>query len=945
VECSEFKRHATVTSVCGLAKRGPQTEPAGAWRKVFVKTSLHGLKLSLCVILAWLPLSLRPAQAQVTTGSIVGAVQDPADAAVEGAKVVLSSPLLPGGSRFTASNSRGEYRFTGLHPGTYALRVESDGFRVYEETDLRVLTAGTTERNVTLQVGAVTETITVTGEAPVIDVHLTSIQNSISVERLEVTATERYGVQSYLTLLPGVTASDYGRVWQTTVMGSNTNETTLLSDGVSINNASSGGFFLTGEFDSAEEISATLLGASTEYQAAGGGVVQLISKSGTNQFHGDLSGYWSPDFLTTKPTKRPCDNCADGKDTGFKWYKYRDFSGHIGGPIVHDKAWFFGGMIYRGRFGRSPGQPDPPDDQRFLDWILDTNWKASWQINDQLQFQQTYYAEIWSTVNPPMTNPTRPIETLWRSYGNAKMDGNYGSQIVWTPTPKTVLTGRYNISLAGNDQIGFYEDLDTPIHRDLNTGVWSGNYVARQTRPRRDEGSVKVNTYKTFGSVSNNLSFGVQISRNKNVRVDIQPGGVVYQDLDGQPEQAQFVDPDVYGAVSRAQGFWAENEMTVGPFTFKYGARFDRMVGSSQDVPQFDNKFNEIGTTKGLGDLVTWNTFSPRGGVAVRLTKDNKTTLRLVAGRYYLPLFLSEFASLSPGRAVTRTMRYDPATGGYTILASVSDPRSQTQIDRDMKPPFTDQFAIDFEREVARGFSVGVNLVYKRSGNLLGYDVLNGVYGEQDVTLADGRVVTVYPLLSNSADRVFLRTNGDGLYSNYRAFILNVTKRFSDRWQLTAGYTRQRAKGVEVTGQDPNDYINADGGLGTRDRPHMFTMIGSYEVPRIGVQVSANMALVSGAAVSSTAQVRLPQGNRSIRLEPAGSKYRSAAEYTGFMRISKFLFRKDSRRLEVAAEFKNLFQEQDSSNIQSTVFNSANFLKTNELPEPLQVRLFARWSF
>jgi len=100
-----------------------------------------------------------------------------------GVQTTLTSPQLPGGPRNTLTNERGEYRFTGLQPGIYALRVESGGFSTYEETDLRVLTGGTTERIVTLQISTTVTTITVSGEAPVIDLHLAGIQNSIRISK------------------------------------------------------------------------------------------------------------------------------------------------------------------------------------------------------------------------------------------------------------------------------------------------------------------------------------------------------------------------------------------------------------------------------------------------------------------------------------------------------------------------------------------------------------------------------------------------------------------------------------------------------------------------------------------------------------------------------------------------------------------------------------------
>ncbi len=888
-------------------------------------------------------------QAQVTTGNIIGSVRDESGAVLPGVTATVTSPALPGGPQSTVTNERGEYRFTGLQPGTYVLNVELPGFSRYEETDLRVLAASTTERIVALRIATVAETITVSGQAPVVDLRRAGIQNSIPAEQLETAASERYGVQSYMAMLPGVTTDAYNRVFNVTVMGSNPNETTILADGVSINNVASGGSWLLADFDGAEEVSATTLGASAEYQAAGGGVLQTISKTGTNQFRGDVSGYWSPGSLTSRPATLPCAVCGPGVETGFKWYKYRDMGAHIGGPIKSDSLWFFGGVIYRARSGSQPGQPEPPDNEKSLDSILDTNWKVNWKINEKLQFQQSFYAEVWSTVNPTFASPTRPLATLQRSRGNVALDGNYGSQLTWTPTGTTVLTGRYNLTQGGSNRIGFYEDLTTPQRRDQVTGVQTGNTTATRFRPRRDEVSMKLNTFISGARASHNIFYGVQISRSRNYRVDIQPGGAIFSDLGGQPDQAQFVGTDVRGAVSRALGVWAENEMTIGRFTFKYGGRYDRMVASSQEIPKFDGQFNEIGTLLGLGKLVTWNTFSPRGGLSVKLTSDGKTVLRAVTGRYYLPLFLGEFEVLHPGRALTTTMRYNPATAGYTTLVSVTDPRTQIRIDPEMHPPYTDQFAVGADREIANNFAVGVNVIYKRGANQLGWRDIGGTYGEQQVTLANGQTLTVFPLLNRPADRIFLRTNGPGNGTAYKAVILTASKRLANRWQLTAGYTRQRAEGLELSagtaGQDPNDFINARGGLASRDRPHMFSLMGSYEIPGIGVQVSGNLTAVSGSSIASTAPVRLPQGTRSVNLEAPGSKYRTEREDFMHMRLTKILFREGPRRLELAAEIKNALQEQGSPNIQSTVFNAPNFLLTNLRPEPRQLRLFARWFF
>ena len=122
-------------------------------------------------------------------------------------------------------------------------------------------------------------------------------------------------------------------------MGSNSNETTILTDGVSINNVRSGGSWVLSDFDGAQEVSATTLGASSEYQAAGGGVPQRRRQGRRpNQFRGDVAGFFSPDKFTSRPVVQPCARCAPGEadstingvpQIGFHWYDYpRQFRPH-----------------------------------------------------------------------------------------------------------------------------------------------------------------------------------------------------------------------------------------------------------------------------------------------------------------------------------------------------------------------------------------------------------------------------------------------------------------------------------------------------------------------------------------------------------------------------------------------------------------------------------------
>jgi hypothetical protein len=133
---------------------------------------------------AWL-LFAAAAEAQLSTGTIIGTVRDESNAVLPGVTVTLTSPVLPGGPSVIVTNEQGEYRFTRLPPGTYSITVALPGFGTYNETDLRVSVAGTTERNVTMKLGAVAETITVSGQAPVVDTRKSGITNNIGAEQLE----------------------------------------------------------------------------------------------------------------------------------------------------------------------------------------------------------------------------------------------------------------------------------------------------------------------------------------------------------------------------------------------------------------------------------------------------------------------------------------------------------------------------------------------------------------------------------------------------------------------------------------------------------------------------------------------------------------------------------------------------------------------------------------
>jgi hypothetical protein len=214
---------------------------------------------------------------------------------------------------------------------------------------------------------------------------------------------------SFMTDLPGVTVGNMDSAYSVNVMGSTGAETPLMVDGVVTNHPASGGGWTHFDLDAIGEASATTLGASPEFQGAAGGVLNVITKAGTNQLRGDAAGFFAPQSLSSQPIKLAC-NCPDGQ-TGFTWYKNRDVSAHLGGPIRRNRAWFYGGITFTGQSASTPGQaPLQPQDQ-YLVWFADPSTKVAVKLCDRVNLQQTYRTSRRGPSTPRAGRRCKPTES------------------------------------------------------------------------------------------------------------------------------------------------------------------------------------------------------------------------------------------------------------------------------------------------------------------------------------------------------------------------------------------------------------------------------------------------------------------------------------------------------------------------------------------------------
>ena len=294
-------------------------------------------------------LAAAPAMAQ-TTGNIEGAVTDQSGGALPGVTVELSSPNLQGTRSATTGND-GRYRFISLPPGQYKVTANLSGFGAVEKTAQVTLDATATV-NMQLQL-ATKEAVTVTGEAPLVDVTSTTTGSNYSAKIIDKLPVGR-NYASIVLSQPGVqtdSGETQGRSLALSIYGSTSAENLFLIDGVNTTNVIKGfqGKNINAEF--IQEVEVKTGGYQAEYGRNTGGVVNVITKSGGNEFHGDLFGYYNPSsfaadqkFVTTPPGSQSGDadtNLVGGgsiiKDTDRK-----EAGVDLGGFIMKDHIWFYG---------------------------------------------------------------------------------------------------------------------------------------------------------------------------------------------------------------------------------------------------------------------------------------------------------------------------------------------------------------------------------------------------------------------------------------------------------------------------------------------------------------------------------------------------------------------------------------------------------------------------
>ena len=285
------------------------------------------------------------ATAQETTGgSLAGQVADAQGGAVPGATVTVKSPQ---GVKTFVSDAGGRFFAPYLTPGNYAVAVSLTGFSTVEQKNIQVRLGTRTELNFSLKVSDVQETVEVMGDAPVVDTTSTTVGGILDGDMLKRLPVGRNFTDT-LYLIPGVSDSSYAGKANPSIGGASGLENNYIIDGVNVSNTGFGamgsfsrqylslGTGVTSEF--IKETQVKTGGFEAEYGQATGGVVNVVTQSGTNAFHGAVLGYWRADWAESDWKQLETPNGTVNTQATDN----ADFGVSLGGPLVKDKLFFFG---------------------------------------------------------------------------------------------------------------------------------------------------------------------------------------------------------------------------------------------------------------------------------------------------------------------------------------------------------------------------------------------------------------------------------------------------------------------------------------------------------------------------------------------------------------------------------------------------------------------------
>jgi len=863
------------------------------------------------------------------TGAVRGVVTDDQNAPLPGVNVTLSGGNLMGARTFV-TDADGVFRFPALPPGEYQVKAEIQGFGVVVRPNIRVTTTSTLTVDIQLKPATVAEEVTVIAQSPTVDIKSTETASvTLSNELLRNIPYSQF-TADIVNMAPGVTGDvAYGASDGT---GINYNV-----DGVGVADPSGGTAWVFLDHNIIEEAKVMGVGLPAEYGNFTGVIFNLVTKSGGNEFSGHVE--FNRQLSGTKfwQAQNNAAYLADFPEISSPSYNLFDINAHLGGPIIKDKLWFYGGGQYYRDKTKPAGFPEYIDYKQPRGFLKLTAQLSS-TLNIGAYIERDDYRGInrdgGANVSPEATvNQTGPewIPNLSltkiispRTFFDLKAAGFSGYYYL---DPKVGM-GPY---MHHEDEIGYVG----PRYTD------SSGYFYYADRARLQANASVSHYVEDFIAGSHDFKFGAEFERSSardrygytgeggggplgdHVQYFDYTGywGYYYGDYTESRYEAYKNDGyDTKTMYTRLEAFLQDNWQVAKRLNLSLGVRFSQYWGQVKDTP---------------GNVYSANRIAPRLGFSFDILGDKSTVLKAHFGRFSEVMLVDYHDRLNPSSAFSDTYAYYwdyPAEEWVEYEHTVFE--NIYRMDPDIVHPYMDQFTVSIERELFKDASLALTYIDRRWKKQIAPIDMAANYldpvtytvpgpGSGTVQIWERTEATVDShdyLITNytTATSPWVRANPS---RTFRGLEVLFNKRFSSHWQMMASYVYSWSKGTVNNGTsddigygsrdslyqgDPNYWTNADG-HSSWTPTHMIKIQASYLIPVVDLNVSAYYRGVSGYFWTTRYRsASLNQGRVTVLAEPRGS-HNYPMQNTVDIRLEKIFTIAKKYQIGILFDVFNLF--------------------------------------
>jgi hypothetical protein len=878
----------------------------------------------------------------IAQSAIAGVVRDSSGAVLPGVTVEASSPALIEKMKSTTSNEAGQYRIVDLRPGVYTVSFKLPGFNTVVRENIELEANFTAPINVEMRIGSLEESITVTGESPVVDVQTSGRREVVSEELIESLPTGR-NFQLLAGTVPAVNTGVFDVGGSSTMWtggsllthGSQTRDSRTLIDGM-VADAMFGGGQCSCIYDNeaqTQEVSVQVSGGSAENQT-GGVLVNRIPKTGGNQCRGEFVGLFSNGDLQGDNIDEELN--ARGIRVGDELYRLYDVNYSLGGPILRDRLWFF----ISGRnnaYNNYVANAFNPDGSRAVDDNTVKSFPA--RITGQATRNDRF------TVLFDWANKVRGHRGLSATVSPEASDrqtqpASHIAQAKWTRTQSTKLLIEAGYT---NTYIGslFKYQPDIPLatcrsafaacppgtgygniaKQDLILGTrWSASMpTAVATAPAHQPGTSHVIVASvSYVSGAHNLKVGIQNRSGwlKDLRRDIN-GDIVQQYRNGAPSQVLVLNTPLNNRVNLNAdiGFFAQDTWTMRRLTLSPGIRFDYFNSEVPEASAPAGRFVPERTFEAIKNVPNWKDVSPRLGAAYDLFGNGKTAVKGNIGLYLQSEGTGFANTYNPQIFATDARTWNDLNRDDIAQENELGPtsnltfgvRRNQNADPDIQRPYQWLGDIGIQHELMPGLAVAVSYNRRSYEELIWTD--NLAISHSDYTLlttpdprGNGELLPVYNLdraklgLVNELD-----TNSNLNTRVYNGFDVSFTYRLRNGASIFGGTSTGHVLAATCEVDDPNNLRFCDQGDYDIPMATQFKFAGSYPMPW-DIRLSATIQSTPGSDRGITYQVTrtqiptLTQTSVNVRLNEPGTEFNDRVNQLDFsvsrtFRGGRFVFR------------------------------------------------------